>query len=76
MTTRPPYQKQSIAFVLLGVLMVFHLGFLGLTAKYCGSTLADKEPSEQCSRSTESFQRASETYVAILLALMAPTPGQ
>ena len=56
--------------------MVFHLAFLGFTAKYCGSTLAEKESSEQCGRSVESFQRASETYVAILLALMAPTPGR
>lgn len=76
MTARPPYQKQNIAFVLLGILMVFHLAFLGFIAKYCGSTLAEKESSEQCGRSVESFQRASETYVAILLALMAPTPGR
>lgn len=47
---------------LLGILMVSHLIFLGFVH---GST--EKGP--------EQFQRASETYVSILLALMAPLGG-
>jgi len=41
--------------------MVGHLGFLGF------------RPSEDA---TESFQRAAETYVTVILALMAPIPGR
>ena len=33
-----------------------------------------KGVTEQCANSTATFQRAAETYVAILLALMAPLP--
>ena len=68
--------KHTAALGLLGVLMVSHLAFLGYGTKHCHD-LVTKKPeliTEQCNKSTEIFQRAAETYVAIILALMAPLP--
>jgi len=69
-----PKDKQSWALALLGILMVSHLAFLGYGAKHCHD-LVMRDPAsitEQCNDSTDIFQRAAETYVAIILALMAP----
>lgn len=68
--------KQTWALGLLGVLMCSHLAFLGFGAKHCHD-LVTRDPgsiTEQCNDSTSIFQRAAETYVAIILALMAPLP--
>ena len=68
--------KHTAALVLLGLLMVSHLIFLGYSATHCHD-LVTKNPeliTEQCNKSTDIFQRAAETYVAIILALMAPLP--
>lgn len=41
--------------------MVGHLGFLGF---------------HHSDKSAEEFQQAAETYVTVILALMAPIPGR
>jgi hypothetical protein len=51
--------KHSTVLSLLAVLMVSHLTFLGINAK-------DSENGPAV------FQKASETYVTILLALLTP----
>lgn len=51
--------KSGAVLALLGLLMTAHLAFLGFNA----NNKAD---------GTQVFQRAAETYVAILLALMTP----
>ena len=71
----PTLGKQDWAFGLLGLLMMSHLGFLGFGAKHCADMAKSGVFTEPCGKASETFQRASETYVAILLALMAPTPG-
>lgn len=53
--------KSNLVLGLLGLLMVGHLGFLGF---------------KHTEGAAESFQRAAETYVTVLLALMAPIPGR
>lgn len=58
MTIQKP-SNHSAVLGLLAVLMCSHLTFLGLNAK--------NSPD-----GPQLFQRASETYVAILLALMTP----
>lgn len=71
-----PDDKQTWAFSLLGLLMASHLIFLGFGAKNCHDLVMQNPEAitEQCSESTGVFQRAAETYVAIILALMAPLP--
>ena len=61
--TTPPRSSDKTTWVLglLGLLMVGHLGFLGFRAN---EDAADK------------FQQAAETYVTVILALMAPIPGR
>ena len=71
----PSFGKQDWAFGLLGLLMASHLAFLGFGAKHCSDLAKADVFTDQCGKSTETFQRAAETYVAILLALMAPIPG-
>ena len=74
MTPPRPADKATWVLGLLGILMVSHLIFLGFGAKHCHD-LVTRDPStitEQCNNSTDIFQRAAETYIAILLALMAP----
>ena len=56
-----PTDKSTWILGLLGVLMVGHLGFLGL---------------HHSDKSAEEFQQAAETYVTVILALMAPIPGR
>jgi len=71
-----PDDKATWVLGLLGILMFSHLTFLGFGAKHCHD-LVIKNPSaitKQCNNSTDIFQRAAETYIAILLALMAPLP--
>lgn len=71
-----PDDKQTWALGLLGFLMAAHLSFLGFGGKVCHD-LVMKRPElvgEQCKNATQIFQRAAETYVAIILALMAPLP--
>ena len=63
MTTRPSPDKGTWVLGLLGVLMVGHLGFLGWN-------------SHHTDKAAEDFQNAAETYVTVILALMAPTPGK
>ena len=72
----PVRGKQEWAFGLLGILMVSHLAFLGFGAKHCADMAKAGTFTDQCANATSTFQRAAETYVAILLALMAPTPGK
>lgn len=72
----PRFGKQDWAFALLSLLMASHLAFLGFGAKHCADLSLRGETTEQCSDSTSVFQRAAETYIAILLALMAPAPGR
>lgn len=61
MTTPRPSDKTTWVLGLLGVLMVGHLGFLGFRA-------SEDAP--------DRFQAAAETYVTVILALMAPIPGR
>jgi len=70
--------KATWAFGMLAFLMVFHLSFLGLGAAGCRTLILRGEQSipEQCSNSTGILQRAAETYIAIILALMAPINGK
>lgn len=56
-----PTDKTTWVLGLLGLLMVGHLGFLGFRPN---DDAADK------------FQQAAETYVTVILALMAPIPGR
>lgn len=56
---RPIVSNRTAVMGLLGLLMSSHLLFLGINA--------EKEPG-----GVAAFQRASETYVAILLALLTP----
>lgn len=55
----PKPNNHSAVLSLLAVLMCSHLTFLGLNAK-------------NSPEGPQLFQRASETYVAILLALLTP----
>lgn len=71
----PTLGKQDWAFGLLGLLMASHLTFLGFGAKHCSYLASQGEFTEQCAKAPDTFQEAAETYVAILLALMAPSPG-
>ena len=71
----PSFGKQDWAFCLLGLLMMSHLVFLGFGGWHCSKLANQGTTTEQCNEATGIFQRAAETYVAILLALMAPTPG-
>ena len=61
--TTPPRSSDKTTWVLglLGLLMVGHLSFLGFRSN---EDAADK------------FQQAAETYVTVILALMAPIPGR
>lgn len=71
----PNLGKSDWAFCLLGLLMTSHLVFLGFGAKHCADLANRGETTEQCQKATDVFQEAAETYVAIILALMAPSPG-
>ena len=52
----------------LGVLMCAHLSMLGYASVRC---FEQTTPGPVCTRMDGSFQQAVETYVALLLALMA-----
>ena len=56
----PPKNRGKWVPLLLGVLMASHLTFLGF-----------KDTSQTAA---QDFQRAAETYVTVLLALLAPSP--
>lgn len=71
----PTLGKSDWAFCLLGLLMASHLAFLGFGAKHCADMARNEQYTEACSAAPETFQEAAETYVAIILALMAPSPG-
>ena len=66
--------KATWALGMLAFLMVFHLSFLGLGASGCRALImrGDETIPAQCQETTSLLQRAAETYVAIILALMAP----
>lgn len=66
--------KSTWALGLLAFLMMFHLSFLGLGASGCRTLILRGEENipEQCKETTNILQRAAETYIAIILALMAP----
>jgi len=53
--------KSTWVLGLMGLLMVGHLGFLGWN-------------SHHTERAADEFQEAAETYVTVMLALMAPIP--
>jgi len=61
MATQPRARSKWVP-LLLGFLMASHLSFLGF--KDTSNTAA------------QDFQRAAETYVTVLLALLAPSPFQ
>ncbi len=63
---------------MLAFLMVFHLSFLGLGAAGCTTLIlrGRAEVPEQCTKTTGILQQAAETYIAIILALMAPINGK
>ena len=66
--------SKNWALGLLAILMISHLSFLGYGATHCHD-MSIRNPesiTKQCNESTSIFQRAAETYVAIILALMAP----
>lgn len=56
-----PIDKGTWVLGLLGLLMVGHLSFLGF---------------KNDDNATQAFQSAAETYVTVILALMAPIPGR
>ena len=66
--------KTTWALGMLAALMMTHLSFLGLGAASCRTLVLRGEQNvpEQCSESTKTIQRAAETYIAIILALLAP----
>ena len=66
--------KGTWAFGMLAFLMAFHLSFLGLGAAGCRTLIlrGEGEIPEQCTKTTGILQQAAETYIAIILALMAP----
>ena len=70
--------KATWALGMLAFLMVFHLSFLGLGASGCRTLILRGEENVpvQCQETTEILQRAAETYIAIILALMAPLTGK
>lgn len=66
--------KATWALGMLAFLMVFHLSFLGLGVSGCRTLILREEENVpvQCQEITGVLQRAAETYIAIILALMAP----
>jgi len=66
--------KATWALGLLAILMVSHLMFLGIGASGCRQLIVSGHVDipEQCENTSGIFQRAAETYIAIILALMAP----
>ena len=66
--------KSTWALGLLAVLMASHLVFLGIGASGCRQLIIDGRENlpAQCDDTSGIFQRAAETYIAIILALMAP----
>lgn len=66
--------KQTWALGLLAMLMMSHMLFLVFTSRHCYSLIAANPTAEthQCDEPSETFQEAAETYIALLLALMAP----
>ena len=66
--------KATWALGMLAVLMASHLTFLGMGASGCRELViaGRTDIPEQCGDSSGIFQRAAETYIAIILALMAP----
>lgn len=66
--------KTTWALGLLAMLMVSHLMFLGMGASGCRELIiaGRSDIPEQCENTSGVFQRAAETYIAIILALMAP----
>ena len=66
--------KATWCLAMLAALMLTHLTFLGLGASSCRTLVLRGEQNvpEQCNESTKTIQRAAETYIAIILALMAP----
>jgi len=72
---RPPSTKDYV-LCLLALLMTGHLTFLGFAAHSCDeraqSLPPDKQPGEVCQRLPGEFQKAVETYIAVILALLAP----
>ena len=75
-TPRKGFCKHTAALILLGLLMVSHLLFLGNNSRHCHDLNRShpEQVTEECKNPTDTFQRAAETYIAIILALMAPLP--
>lgn len=71
MSTGNGPSKQNAVLILLGVLMISHLSFLGVVSRSCSVSIGEGNR-EECVNAAGTFQRAAETYVAILLALMTP----
>ncbi len=70
--------KSTWALGLLALLMASHLLFLGMGAAGCRQLIVAGRTDlpAQCDNTSSIFQRAAETYVAIILALMAPLSGK
>lgn len=65
--------KTTWALGMLAALMMTHLSFLGLGASSCRQLMINgSDVPAQCQESTKTIQRAAETYIAIILALLAP----
>ena len=61
---------------MLALLMAGHLAFLGFAAHSCVERAQalppDRQTGEVCQRLPNEFQTAVETYIAVILALLAP----
>jgi len=69
---RPPSTKDYV-LMMLALLMAAHLGVLALGAKSCDER-SDRGQviGEVCQGVTRDLQGAAETYIAVILALLAP----
>ena len=66
--------KATWALGMLAFLMVFHMSFLGMGASSCRTLILEQGENipKECQETPDTLQRAAETYIAIILALMAP----
>ena len=73
--SKPP-TKQTWALSLLALLMIAHMLFLVFASRHCYELIEANPKLETrellCDEPSETFQEAAETYIALLLALMAP----
>jgi len=72
---KPPSTKDYV-LLMLAMLMAGHLAFLGFAADACDDRAKALPPGQKtgevCQRLPNEFQKAVETYIAVILALLAP----